>query len=208
MMSAAEVRRASRTAGIALLLLAILSGFGQFAAVQHLVVENDAVKTTARIAGSKTLFRLGVAGLLVAAALDIVVAWALFRVFEPVSNSLSILAAWFRLEYAAIFIVAIPSSAESCASFPERAALVRTGCLRRCSRQSIPTRTSGARASSCSVSIWFCSAFSSAGLCTPQHSSVSCLSLRASGMRSAASASCCSLPGPTWPRTHSWARSC
>jgi hypothetical protein len=106
-MAAAGIRRASTTAGIALLLLAIVSGFGQFAAVQHLVVENNAVKTAAEIAGSETLFRLGVASLLVAAALDIVVAWGLFKVFEPVSSGLSMLTAWFRLAYAAIFVVAI-----------------------------------------------------------------------------------------------------
>lgn len=104
---AARIVGASTTAGVALLVLAILSGFGQFAAVQHLVVENDAVKTAAKIAGSKTLFRVGIASLLVAAALDIVVAWGLFRVFEPVSSGLSMLTAWFRLAYAAIFVVAI-----------------------------------------------------------------------------------------------------
>ena len=39
--------------------------------------------------------------------LDVVVAWALMRVFEPVSRSLSRLAAWFRVAYSAIFMVAI-----------------------------------------------------------------------------------------------------
>jgi hypothetical protein len=90
-MSAVGIRRASTAAGIALLLLAILSGFGQFAAVQHLVVENNAVKTAAKIAGSKTLFRLGIASLLVAAALDIVVAWGLFKVFEPIAQLAGVL---------------------------------------------------------------------------------------------------------------------
>jgi hypothetical protein len=48
-MSAAGIRPASTTAGIVLLLLAILSGFGQFAAVQHLVVENNAVNERSRV---------------------------------------------------------------------------------------------------------------------------------------------------------------
>jgi uncharacterized protein DUF4386 len=37
----------------------------------------------------------------------VVVAWALFRFFSPVSSGLSRLAAWFRLAYAAIFLLAI-----------------------------------------------------------------------------------------------------
>ena len=106
-MSAAQVRRSSTTAGVALLLMAVLSGFGYYVAVQRHVVEHNAVKTAANLASSETMFRLGIAALLIVAALDIVVAWGLFRVFEPVSSSLSMLTAWFRLAYAAIFVVAI-----------------------------------------------------------------------------------------------------
>jgi hypothetical protein len=39
--------------------------------------------------------------------LDVVVAWALYRVFASVDESVSRLAAWFRLAYAAVFMVAI-----------------------------------------------------------------------------------------------------
>ena len=40
-------------------------------------------------------------------ALDVVVAWALYRVFSPVSEGISMLAAWFRIAYAGVFMVAI-----------------------------------------------------------------------------------------------------
>jgi hypothetical protein len=61
--------------------------------VQRHVVEHNAVKTAANLAGSETTFRLGIAALLIVAALDVVVAWGLLRVFEPVSSSLSLLTA-------------------------------------------------------------------------------------------------------------------
>ncbi len=41
------------------------------------------------------------------AALDVLVAWALYRVFKPVSGGLSRLAAGLRIAYAGVFIVAI-----------------------------------------------------------------------------------------------------
>ena len=106
-MSAAAIRRASTTAGIALLLLAVLGAFAYLAVVERLLVEDDAAETAANIADSETLFRLGIAMLLVVAALDVVVAWALFVVFEPAGRGLSALAASFRALYAGIFVVAI-----------------------------------------------------------------------------------------------------
>jgi hypothetical protein len=101
------LRSASTTAGIALLLVALLGGFGYLAVVDRLVVVDDAVRTAANLAASETLFRLAIASLLVTAVLDVVVAWALFTVFEPVSSGLSTLAATFRVAYAGIFVVAI-----------------------------------------------------------------------------------------------------
>ena len=101
------LRSASTTAGIALLLVALLGGFGYLFVVDRLLVMDDAVRTAANIAASETLFRLAIASLLVTAVLDVVVAWALFKVFEPVSSGLSTLAATFRVAYAGIFVVAI-----------------------------------------------------------------------------------------------------
>jgi hypothetical protein len=101
------LRSASTTAGIALLLVALLGGFGYLAVVDRLLVVDDAVRTAANLAASETLFRLAIASLLVTAVLDVVVAWALFTVFEPVSSRLSTVAATFRVAYAGISVVAI-----------------------------------------------------------------------------------------------------
>ena len=56
---------------------------------------------------SEMTFRLAIACWFGVIALDVVVAWALFRVLSPVSTSLSRLAAWLRLVYTGIFLVAI-----------------------------------------------------------------------------------------------------
>lgn len=101
------------------MLVGVLGAFGYLVAVERLVVTDDAVQTAANIAGSETLFRLGIASLLATAALDVVVAWALFRVLEPVSGGLSMLAALFRLVYAGIFVVAIAQLAGVVRLLPE-----------------------------------------------------------------------------------------
>lgn len=87
--------------------MAALSGFANFVALEGLVTPGDPAATAQDVAASETLFRLAVGSLLLVVALDVVIAWALFRVFRPVHAGLSMLAAWFRLAYAAVFMVAI-----------------------------------------------------------------------------------------------------
>jgi len=102
-----SIRRASIIAGVGILLIAALAGFGKFVAVDGLVTPGDAVRTATDILASEGLFRLGVAALSVVVALDVVVAWALYRVFSPVSTGISLLASWFRLVYAGVLLVAV-----------------------------------------------------------------------------------------------------
>lgn len=99
--------KASVVAGVGILLLALFAGFGYPFAVAGLVTEDDPARTAADILGSKNLFRLGILSLFLAAVLDVVIAWSLYRVFSPVSDSISRLASWLRLAYAAVFLVAI-----------------------------------------------------------------------------------------------------
>jgi hypothetical protein len=102
-----SIRTASLTAGVGILLIAVLAGFGNFVAIQGLVTQEDAAKTARDVLGSESMFRLGIASLLLVVALDVVVAWALYRVFSRVSSSIAMLAALFRLVYAGVFLVAI-----------------------------------------------------------------------------------------------------
>jgi hypothetical protein len=102
-----SVRRAGVIAGAALLLMSALAGFGALVVVDGLVTQGDAAGTAGDILASEGMFRFGVASLFLVVVLDVVVAWALLRFFSPVSRSLSRLAAWLRLAYAAVFMVAI-----------------------------------------------------------------------------------------------------
>jgi Domain of unknown function (DUF4386) len=102
-----SLRTASLIAGLVLALIAVLSAFGNFVALQPLVTPGDAAKTAIDISNSEALFRWGIASLILVAVLDILVAAALLRLFEPVNRSLSTAAAWFRVAYAAVYLVAI-----------------------------------------------------------------------------------------------------
>jgi Domain of unknown function (DUF4386) len=102
-----SLRTASLIAGLALALMAALAAFGNFVAIQPLVTPGDAAKTAIDISQSEALFRWGIASLILVAVLDIIVAAALLRLFEPVNRSVSIAAAWFRVAYAAVYLVAI-----------------------------------------------------------------------------------------------------
>jgi uncharacterized protein DUF4386 len=102
-----SIRKASTTAGAALLAMSVLSAFGYLFAVKGLVVPGNAARTTKNITAHESLFRLGILSLYLVAALDVVAAWALYRVFKPVNQGLSKLAAWLRTAYAAVFMVGI-----------------------------------------------------------------------------------------------------
>ena len=102
-----SIRKASTTAGVGLLAMSVLSAFGYLVAVKGLTVPGNAERTAKNIAGHEGMFRFGIVSLYVVAALDVAVAWALYRVFKPVNDALSKLAAWLRIAYAGVFVVAI-----------------------------------------------------------------------------------------------------
>ena len=87
--------------------MSALAGFGKFVALDGLVTEGDAARTAADIVAAEGLFRLGIASLIGVIALDVVIAWALYRVFSPVNKSLSMLAAVLRLVYSGVFLAAV-----------------------------------------------------------------------------------------------------
>jgi phosphoglycerol transferase MdoB-like AlkP superfamily enzyme len=100
-------RTASLTAGLALLLLAVLAPLATFTAIGSLLTPGDPAATVQDILASEAQFRWGIATLILVAVLDIVVAAALLTLFEPVNRSISVMAAWFRLAYAAVYLVGI-----------------------------------------------------------------------------------------------------
>lgn len=99
-----STRTAARIAGVGLLAMAAIAVLGTLG-TQSPIVAGDAASTARNIVEGRLLFQLGVIGWLFVAILDVVVALALYIVLRPVNRYLSLLAAWFRLVYAAVFIV-------------------------------------------------------------------------------------------------------
>ena len=95
--------------GMGLLVMAVVAALSNFGAINSLTASGDAGATARNLVNSAALFRLGAVGLIVTAILDIVVAWAIYVVLRTVNPSLSLLGAWLRLAYAAIFAAAIGS---------------------------------------------------------------------------------------------------
>jgi hypothetical protein len=98
---------AAMIAGLGLLIMAILAFFASFFVLQGLIVPDDAAKTVSNILAKGMLFRLGLASFFIVLILDVLVAWALYVFLKPVNQSLSLLAALFRLVYTAIFGVVL-----------------------------------------------------------------------------------------------------
>jgi len=102
-----SIRTAILIAGVGLLVMSALAGFGYRVAIAGLVTQGDAARTAKDIMRSEGLFRFGIVSLFLVVGLDVVVAWALRHVFSSVDKGISTFAAWLRIAYAAVFAVAI-----------------------------------------------------------------------------------------------------
>lgn len=98
-------RRAALIAGLSLLLMAAIAII-YLAALQPLIVPEDARQTARNIAASEMTFRAGVASMVLVAVLDVIASLALYRLFSPVHRDLSAMAAWFRVAYSAALLTA------------------------------------------------------------------------------------------------------
>lgn len=100
-------RKAAIIAGLGLLIMTILAIFANFFVFENLIVQGDVTTTANNIMANKMLFRTGICSFLIVIVCDIVVAWALYIFLKPINKSLSLLTAWFRLVYSAIFGIAL-----------------------------------------------------------------------------------------------------
>lgn len=100
-------RMAALVAGIALLVMAVIGGAANFGVIANLAVSGNRAATAGHLIGMSNLLRLAAAGLVIVAILDVIVAWGLYIVLRRVNPSLSLLAAWLRVAYAAVFAAAI-----------------------------------------------------------------------------------------------------
>jgi hypothetical protein len=95
-------RRTARLTGIAYLGIVVSGIFAEFFVRMSLVVPDDPVTTAGNIAGAPGLFGAGITADIVMVALDVAVAFGLYRLLRPVSRSLAIAATAFRLIQAVI----------------------------------------------------------------------------------------------------------
>jgi hypothetical protein len=105
MLKHSAARRQARAAGVLYLLIIFAAPFAEVFVRGRLVVSGDAAATAANILANERLYRLGGAADLVAFACDAAVAVLLYELLKPVSGSLSLVAAFFRLMHAAIVAV-------------------------------------------------------------------------------------------------------
>ncbi|MDX6366167.1 MAG: hypothetical protein QOK30_1243 [Nocardioidaceae bacterium] len=203
---------AALIAGVATLLMSVLAGFGNFVAVHRVVTQGDAARTAHEVMASEGVFRLGIVSLFLVVALDVVAAWALYRVFSPVSRGVSLLAALFRLVYTGVFLVAISqlvSAVHLIGADPSLSVFTPAQLQARALSTSALTPMSGRPACSSSGSTCSSSATWRTGRGTFLGSSVCCSPWPAWGTGSTASPRCCpTAPGPMCPRSPSSASSC
>jgi hypothetical protein len=94
-------KRTARVAGLLYLTIIIAGIFAEFFVRQSLIVPGDAAATASNIMASEGLFRMGIAGDLIMILCDVALALIFYVLLKPVSNSLALLAAFFRLAQAA-----------------------------------------------------------------------------------------------------------
>ncbi|MGG2066807.1 DUF4386 domain-containing protein [Bacillus sp. S14(2024)] len=102
-----DQRKYALTAGILLIIMALVSFFSYGFAHASLVVKGDASATFHNIMSSNILFKAEIFGWIIILISDIVVAWAFYIFLKPIHKNLSLLGAWLRLTYAAILGIAI-----------------------------------------------------------------------------------------------------
>lgn len=94
--------KTARIAGGLYLIIIIAGIFAEFFVRQSLIVPGDATTTASNIMASEGLFRAGIAGDLIMIMSDVALALVFYVLLKPVSNSLALLAAFFRLAQATI----------------------------------------------------------------------------------------------------------
>jgi hypothetical protein len=87
----------ARAAGLLYLVIIVCAGFSEGYVRSSLIVPGDAAATTSNIQASQWLFRVGFASDLIAFLCDLVVAVLFYQLLKPVSRTLSLVAACFRL---------------------------------------------------------------------------------------------------------------
>ena len=98
-------RTAARVAGFAYLLSLTTEVVSEFRIKPHLIVAGNAAETARNILAHESLFRLGIACDLIYALGTVVLLTALYVILKPVNRNLALLATFWRLVYAVMWVV-------------------------------------------------------------------------------------------------------
>lgn len=107
-----DQKRAALVAGASLLAMALLAPIAYFFVLEPIRTAGDTDAQISALLTSGTMFRVSILIFFTVAVLDILVAWGLHGVFSPLNSHLSLLAAWFRIIYTAVLLVAVVSLVE------------------------------------------------------------------------------------------------
>jgi hypothetical protein len=99
-----RLRQAALTAGIGKLVMPVT--YAEFFLYPQLVIPGNIEQTVRNISGHGGLFVAAMLCYLMTAICDLAIAWALYVLLAPVNRSLSLLIAWLRLLYTAMFLFA------------------------------------------------------------------------------------------------------
>lgn len=100
-------RKLAWTTALALLAMAIVAPLALYGVLGSLIVDGDPVTTVANITESEGLFRAAITAFLLVIVLDLFIAWGFYKLLRPVSSDLSLLTAWLRVAFAAVFASAL-----------------------------------------------------------------------------------------------------
>ena len=100
-----SLNNAAKIAGIGYVVIFLLGIITNFFIFGSLIIPGDAAQTANNILSNEILFRGGMVSWLIVLICDIIIAWALYIFLKPVNKSISLLGAWFRIVYTAIFAI-------------------------------------------------------------------------------------------------------
>jgi len=100
-------RKAALITSISLLIMFVAAMFAELYARQSLIVVGNAFETAKNIIVQSISFRIGLLCFLIVMICDMLVTWGLYIFLKPINKSISLLAAWFRMIYTAIFGISI-----------------------------------------------------------------------------------------------------
>mgnify|MGYP003623093454 CR=1 FL=1 len=95
----------ARLAGWLYLFIIVAALFAEVFVRGKLIVSGDAAATAHNIIANESLFRVAGAADLLVFVCDLVLAWIFYVLLRPISNNVALLAAFFRLVYAAVVSV-------------------------------------------------------------------------------------------------------